>query len=580
MSDHLPALFRLGDEGDGVRAIRERLRRPATCRRPSRCTTWPRAEPCRSRTTRSGTTTRCVARSAPSSSGAGSSPTASSARRPTSSSTAPAGASATGCCRTPPATCMQGDDVATLQERLLALGFSPERVDGLFGPNTEQAVRGFQRGVGLAPDGVVGPETLRAFADLQPLRHRRLARTPCASASWCAGPGTAWPAAPSCSTPATAATTPGAQAGTACVEADLDARPRPPDRGAPVRDRGDGRSSPAPARPAPDDLERAAFANDAGADVAAVAALRLRRPAAGQRRGDLLLRAGPVRRLVGGRRAAGRPGAARDRRPHRAGRLPLARPRLDPAAAHPDAGGADRGRLPQPRPRTPRCWPSRSSATRSPRPSSWPCSASTSARTTPTPPARSTWVTCGPTWRPGPADRPRGHGWALPPWTSSPARPARRGARTSPAAARARGVVRPALRLWPACQHGLTHLLQQPLDRGLHVLPPRQRGAQVEPHPRPHRVLTHRLEADLGQERRWQHAPAELQRNRRPSGRTPPSRGRCAGAGPWPPPAPASGRARCPACSGATAAVISRTASPDTGAVGKPAARGTRYAGA
>ena len=61
---------------------------------------------------------------------------------------------------------LQGDDVAELQERLLSLGFSPDRVDGVFGTNTEQAVRRFQGGVGLAVDGSVGPETLRAFADL------------------------------------------------------------------------------------------------------------------------------------------------------------------------------------------------------------------------------------------------------------------------------------------------------------------------------------------------------------------------------------------------------------------------------
>jgi len=61
---------------------------------------------------------------------------------------------------------VQGDDVAELQERLLSLGFSPDRVDGVFGANTEQAVRRFQSGVGLAVDGGVGPETLRAFADL------------------------------------------------------------------------------------------------------------------------------------------------------------------------------------------------------------------------------------------------------------------------------------------------------------------------------------------------------------------------------------------------------------------------------
>jgi N-acetylmuramoyl-L-alanine amidase len=61
---------------------------------------------------------------------------------------------------------LQGDDVAELQERLLSLGFSPDRVDGIFGTNTEQAVRRFQGAVGLAVDGSVGPGTLRAFADL------------------------------------------------------------------------------------------------------------------------------------------------------------------------------------------------------------------------------------------------------------------------------------------------------------------------------------------------------------------------------------------------------------------------------
>jgi len=61
---------------------------------------------------------------------------------------------------------LQGDDVAELQERLLALGFTPDRVDGVFGLNTEKAVRAFQRGVGLDVDGSLGPETLRAFADL------------------------------------------------------------------------------------------------------------------------------------------------------------------------------------------------------------------------------------------------------------------------------------------------------------------------------------------------------------------------------------------------------------------------------
>src|SRR5665811_571110 len=52
---------------------------------------------------------------------------------------------------------LQGDDVAQLQERLLALGFSPDRVDGVFGANTEKAVRRFQCGGGLAVDGQPDP---------------------------------------------------------------------------------------------------------------------------------------------------------------------------------------------------------------------------------------------------------------------------------------------------------------------------------------------------------------------------------------------------------------------------------------
>ena len=52
------------------------------------------------------------------------------------------------------------------QERVLAPGFAPGRGGGGFGPNTEKAGRGDQRGVGLEVDGSLGPETLRAFADL------------------------------------------------------------------------------------------------------------------------------------------------------------------------------------------------------------------------------------------------------------------------------------------------------------------------------------------------------------------------------------------------------------------------------
>jgi N-acetylmuramoyl-L-alanine amidase len=62
---------------------------------------------------------------------------------------------------------LRGEDVVTLQERLNTLGFAAGRVDGRFGPETERAVRSFQRAYGLSGDGSVGPDTLRAFKDLR-----------------------------------------------------------------------------------------------------------------------------------------------------------------------------------------------------------------------------------------------------------------------------------------------------------------------------------------------------------------------------------------------------------------------------
>lgn len=53
---------------------------------------------------------------------------------------------------------MAGDDVLTLQQRLNGLGFDAGRVDGVFGSDTDRAVREFQRNVGSATDGTCGPE--------------------------------------------------------------------------------------------------------------------------------------------------------------------------------------------------------------------------------------------------------------------------------------------------------------------------------------------------------------------------------------------------------------------------------------
>ncbi len=64
---------------------------------------------------------------------------------------------------------MRGDDVTALQLRLNALGFDPGRPDGIFGANTEAALRDFQRNAGLAQDGVCGPQTITALDRLDAL---------------------------------------------------------------------------------------------------------------------------------------------------------------------------------------------------------------------------------------------------------------------------------------------------------------------------------------------------------------------------------------------------------------------------
>jgi N-acetylmuramoyl-L-alanine amidase len=59
-----------------------------------------------------------------------------------------------------------GDDVAGLQHRLTDMGFDCGRADGVFGPRTENALREFQRNVGLPADGTCGPATFRALRQL------------------------------------------------------------------------------------------------------------------------------------------------------------------------------------------------------------------------------------------------------------------------------------------------------------------------------------------------------------------------------------------------------------------------------
>ena len=53
-----------------------------------------------------------------------------------------------------------GSEVKTLQQKLKDLGFYNGNVDGIFGTQTQTAVRNFQRSVGITVDGIAGPTTL------------------------------------------------------------------------------------------------------------------------------------------------------------------------------------------------------------------------------------------------------------------------------------------------------------------------------------------------------------------------------------------------------------------------------------
>ena len=62
----------------------------------------------------------------------------------------------------------RGDDVSALQHKLNALGFDAGREDGLFGTNTDRAIREFQRNVGEVPDGIVGLHTISTLERMRP----------------------------------------------------------------------------------------------------------------------------------------------------------------------------------------------------------------------------------------------------------------------------------------------------------------------------------------------------------------------------------------------------------------------------
>lgn len=54
---------------------------------------------------------------------------------------------------------MRGEDVRWAQARLNELGYNSGKADGIFGPNTDKAVKAFQKAHGLSQDGDIGPLT-------------------------------------------------------------------------------------------------------------------------------------------------------------------------------------------------------------------------------------------------------------------------------------------------------------------------------------------------------------------------------------------------------------------------------------
>lgn len=56
-----------------------------------------------------------------------------------------------------------GEQVRTIQDKLKRWGYYDGKVDGIFGSGTRKAVVAFQKKNGLAADGIVGPNTLRAL---------------------------------------------------------------------------------------------------------------------------------------------------------------------------------------------------------------------------------------------------------------------------------------------------------------------------------------------------------------------------------------------------------------------------------
>ncbi|MGM0921577.1 MAG: L,D-transpeptidase family protein [Bacillota bacterium] len=58
----------------------------------------------------------------------------------------------------------RGSEVKQLQQLLTSKGFNTKGIDGIFGNNTDKAVRSFQKSKKLVVDGIVGPMTKKALS--------------------------------------------------------------------------------------------------------------------------------------------------------------------------------------------------------------------------------------------------------------------------------------------------------------------------------------------------------------------------------------------------------------------------------